>query len=399
MTPRRLALCLVSVALAASAQRSPLPPDRLAQVRGALDAMYRLDFATAETRCRTMIARWPDDPVGRVYLARVYWQQLLVEERALTVHRFIQPDFFVEKPPERLSADPEAAGRFRAANIEAVRQAEEAVRKRPADPAALFLLGAAYQNEASFLLAINREWWQAFRAGSRSERAHRELLRMDRNYSDALLVTGLFHYTVGALPWSLRWIPLLLGYHGKKAAGLREMEEAAAKGGIVAEDARALLAVLYAIDGRHPPALRKLEELKAKYPENYLTQLDIAGIRMRAGSPAAAIETYRGVLNRLSAAPPGGYPLERAIVLNQLGIASRRAKNLAEAEKWLRSSLSEPSASPRTRTQALLELAKTLDLSGRRDEARALYGQVLDSGDQTGPRQEAERYLKRSYRE
>ena len=355
----RAAICVLGLAGGLCAQRSPLPTDRLEKVRGALDAIYRMDFAAAEARCRDMIAAWPDDPAGRVYLARVYWQQLLVEERALTVHRFVQPDFFVAKPPKKLTADPAAVARFRKASAEAIQQAEAAAQKHPADPAALFVLGAAYQNEASFLLAISREWWQAFRAGSRSERAQRRLLNLDRGYSDALLVTGLFHYSVGALPWNLRWIPLLLGYHGGKSAGEREMEQAAAKGQIVADDARALLAVLYAIDGRYEPALRKLEELGAKYPENYLTQLDIAGIRLRRGNPAGAIEIYRNVLDR---AYPG---LERAIVCNRLGIAYREAKNYAESEKWLRASLDDPTASARTKDQARVELATTRD-QGRR---------------------------------
>jgi tetratricopeptide (TPR) repeat protein len=346
------ALGLLCLATGVYAQRSPLPPDRLARVRGVLDAMYRLNFDAAEARCRAMIAASPSDPAGRVYLARVYWQELLVKEHALTVRRFIQPDFFVEKPPAKIAADPAAVARFKQASADAIVRAQAAAERHPGDPAALFLLGAAYQNEASFLLAISRDWWQAFRAGSRSERAQRELLRMDAGYSDALLVTGLFHYTVGALPWNLRWIPFLLGYRGTKSAGVREMEEAAAKGQIVADDARALLAVLYAIDGRYDPALRELEELRAKYPENYLTELDIAGIRLRQGQTGTAIEIYRNMLKRTYAG------LEKAVVYNQLGIAYRRSKNFAESEKWFRTSLADPAASPRAKREAEAELAR-----------------------------------------
>jgi tetratricopeptide (TPR) repeat protein len=387
----------------AGAQRSPLPQDRLAQVRSALDAMYRMDFETAEARCRKMIEAWPDDPAGFVYLARVYWQQLLVQDRALSVHRFIQPDFFVEKPPTRLTADLNAVARFRKANTDAIARAETAVRNRPGDPASLYLLGAAYQNEASFLLSISRQWWQAFRAGSRSERADRELLKLDPGYSDALMVIGLFHYTVGALPGNIRWIPLLLGYHGTKAAGEREMELAAARGQLVADDARALLAVLYAIDGRYSQALAKLEELAAKYPENYLTQLDIGGIKLRMGKPDEAVAVYRKVLDRIDGPTAAGGAaaavLERAIVFNQLGIAYRKMGRHAEAERWLRTSLVDRSATAYTRAQAQLELGKTLDREGRRGEATAQYRLVLEGPDRAGAHDEAEGLLKRPYKE
>lgn len=351
MSFKRLALCMLLPPVV-FAQRSPFPPDRLARVRGVLDALYRMNFAAAESRCREMIAAWPDDPVGRVYLARVYWQQLLEEDRALTVYRFIQPDFFVEKPTTRITADPGAIARFQQAAAEAIAQAQASAQRRPRDPAALFLLGAAFQNEASFRLAVTREWWQAFRAGSRSERAQRELLKLDPTYADALLVTGVFHYTVGALGWNLRWIPLLLGYHGTKSQGEREIEQAAARGQIVADDARALLALLYTMDHRYDAALQKLEELGAKYPENYLTQLDIAGIRLRRGNPSAAIQIYNHVLSQANPR------LERAIVYNQLGIAWRESKNYTESRKWLEASLSDPAASPRTKAQARVELAR-----------------------------------------
>jgi hypothetical protein len=95
---RFLRLSLVCLCAAAWAQRSPLPPDRMAKVGGVLDAVYRLEYDKAEKVSREMIRDWPEDPVGYVYLARVLWQQLLLEERALTLDRFSHPDFFSENP-------------------------------------------------------------------------------------------------------------------------------------------------------------------------------------------------------------------------------------------------------------------------------------------------------------
>jgi tetratricopeptide (TPR) repeat protein len=366
-------------------------------VRGVLDAVYRLEFETAEARCRQMMAARPSDPAGAVYLARVYWQQLLVGERALTVHRFTQPDFFVGKPPEQLATDPAAVEKFRRASAEAIRLAEAAAKKNPRDPAALFLLGVAYQNEAAFLLAIKRDWWAAIRAGNRSERAHQDLLLADRQCADGLLVTGVFHYTVGAVPWAIRWIPLLLGYHGSKETGRKEIEQAAAQGQLVADDARALLAVLDEIEGKHKEALGRLRVLESRYPENVLTQMDIGGILLRTGQAGAAIETYRKALGQLERGGGAARVVERAAVWNQLGVAERAAGHAAESEQWLKRTAGDASASAQSRARGQLELGKTLDAAGRRKEAVAQYEQVLRQRDFAGTQAEASRYLRKAY--
>src|SRR5512140_183222 len=108
----RLAACAVLLCATGVAQRSPLPPDQLAKVRGVMDAVYRLDYAKAETRSREMISQWPEDPAGYVFLARVYWQKILFDQRALSLERFSKPDFFSETPRYKTAADPAAAQRF-----------------------------------------------------------------------------------------------------------------------------------------------------------------------------------------------------------------------------------------------------------------------------------------------
>ena len=392
MRAARLAFCAVLLCATGVAQRSPLPPDRLAKVRGVLDAVYRLEYAKAETRSREMIAQWPEDPAGYVYLARVFWQKLLFEQRALSLERFSQPDFFSETPRYKTALDPAAAQRFRAASEEAMRRARAFAAKRPKDPAALYLAGAAYQNEASFQISMNNAWLAAVRAGHQSYQAHRELLALDSGYGDAHFVTGIYNYTVGSLPWKIRWIAVLLGYQGSKERGREELELAAARGDIVADDARTILTLLYSREKRYDLAIGKLDELCKRYPENYLTRLDLAGLLVRRGEPAAAVEVYREML-----ATPG--PVEKAIVYNSLAITYRTMKDYAQAEKWLRLVLSGNSSPPRSRATALLELGKTLDLAGRRAEAVQQYRLVQQAADYDNSHREAAQYLNRPYRE
>jgi tetratricopeptide (TPR) repeat protein len=390
---RLSAVCLCAVAWA---ERSPLPPDRLAKVRGVLDAVYRLEYDKAEKVSREMIRDWPEDPVGYVYLARVLWQQLLLEERALTLDRFSHPDFFSENPVFKAVMDPAAAQRFRTASEEAIRRARALAAQKPRDPAALYLLGAAFQNEASFQLSMNNAWLAAIRAGHQSYQAHRTLLALDANYGDAHLVTGIYNYAAGSLPWKIRWIALLLGYHGSKERGRAELE-AAAKGGIVADDALTVLVLLDAIDERWDLAIGNLEKLRGKYPENYLLSLDLAGLDVRRGRPAAAAGICRQLLAAIDAKRPGFARLDKAVVFNHLAIALRAMKDYAQAEKWLRLALSGDSAPARSRSVTLLELGKTLDLAGRRDEALQQYRLVRQLPDYANSHHEAAQYLGHPY--
>jgi tetratricopeptide (TPR) repeat protein len=185
---------------------------------------------------------------------------------------------------------------------------------------------------------------------------------------------------------------VLLGYQGSKERGREELELAAARGDIVADDARTILTLLYSREKRYDLAIGKLDELCKRYPENYLTRLDLAGLLVRRGEPAAAIEVYRQVL-----ATPGS--VEKTIVYNNLALTCRIMKDYAQAEKWFRLALSGNSSPARSRVAALLELGKTLDLAGRRAEAVEQYRLVQQAADYDNAHREAAQYLNRPYRE
>ena len=77
----------------------------------------------------------------------------------------------------------------------------------------------------------------------------------------------------------------------------------------------------------------------------------------------------------------------RIEVLRELGVIARDADRLPESETWLRESLKEPEAwqagwstdrSGLNRAWALLELARTVHLDGRGDEAAATLREALD---------------------
>ena len=394
----RIQLALVIGCLSVSAQGPPLfAPDKLAMLKLAMDETFNLNHDHAAAICREYIKRWPDDAAGYAYLARVYWSEEIATRQLLSLDRFADDDFFSDLSPFKVAVQPAMEMRFRKASEEALVKGKASVRLNPADRAARFALGVAYQNLASFEAALKTNWWQAVRHGDQALKYHSELVSSQQPVPDARVTTGIYQYAVGSVPWKMRWLSFLLGYHGDKAAGIRELEIAADQGVLAAGDARLMLALLHTLDKRFDAAYGHLEKLHAKYPRNYLLELEMGSAAARRSRPMEAESIYQDILRQIDAKRNGYERLEHAIVFNQLGALARDARHLDVSERWLRRSIGEAGAAPRTRTVARLGLGKTLDLMGRRSEAMELYRTVYAAEDFGGSRREAERLLKKPF--
>ena len=388
------ALCAVVVLAASPVCAGDLfPPEQMARIRDGLRDIYNLDHQRAAATFEHLIADSPEDPAGYVYLATTLWRQELSEKQELSIDRFAASDFFAEKSHPLGSVDPALEARFRHLSDQAIASAKRRLSRTPGDRASLFLLGQTYQNLASFEASLKRNWWAAFRFGSRAYDYHRELLRRDPQFYDARLATGVCTYVVGSLGWSARWLALLMGYRGSAERGKTEIESAARQGQLAADDARVILVVIHTREHDYQRAYGYLAELHRSYPRNYLFELDMAGLALRMKRPDQAIGAYREILRKHDAREHNYQKLERASLYNRVGVAFRAKNDLAESLDWFRRALEQPAASANAITLAHLELGKTLDRMGRRTDAIAQFRVVAASPDVAGSRQEAERLL------
>jgi tetratricopeptide (TPR) repeat protein len=386
-------------ALAASACGQGLfPPEQLERLRAGLRDVYSLEYDRAEQNFQRMIDEASDDPAGYTYLAWTYWVRELGLKQELSIDRFAASDFFAEVPKYQMRVDPAVEARFRRMSELAIEKARARLDKNPGDRAAQYLLGVAYQNLASFEASLKRNWWAAFRHGSRTYRYHRELLRQDPNFHDARLAIGVYQYVAGSLGWSVKWVAFLMGYRGSKERGKQELQTAVEKGSLAPDDARVILTLIHTRERNYRKAFDYLTELLRKYPQNYLVHLDMGGMALLLKQPEAAVEIYQDILRRQEAGMARYSGLERASVFNRLGVALRQKGDFRESAAWLEKALGDAAASARSRTIARLELGKTLDLLGRRQDAREQYQVVAQAEDIAGSRQEAQDLLRRPYR-
>jgi tetratricopeptide (TPR) repeat protein len=393
----RVLLFLPAFGAPSECQTRVLSPQILSRAKETLAAIYNLDYDRAEALARRLTADLPDHPAGDVLLARTEWARQLSQERGLSIERFAGSDFFQGAPRYRIRVDASAERRFREISEQAIRKAKARIDRDPGDVESRYLLGLAYQHIASYDFSMKRDWWSAFQNGSKTLKYHRELLHAGPDFIDPRLSTAVEYYVAAAVPWYTKWLSVALGYRGDKERGKRELEQVAEKGILAADDALTILALFYSRDGQHTEALKKLAELQRRHPGNYLAHLERAGALLRLGRAAEATAVYREILEKIENARDGYQRLERASVFNRTGVAVRAAGDPAAAAGWFERALADPQRSSRTRTVALLELGKTLDLLGRRAEAVQSYRQALEAEDFADSRREAQQYLARAY--
>jgi tetratricopeptide (TPR) repeat protein len=142
-----------------------------------------------------------------------------------------------------------------------------------------------------------------------------------------------------------------------------------------------------------------LSILLNRYPKNYLIHLDMGGIALLMERPQAAIVIYEDILRVIATGGDRYAKLDKATVENRMGVAYREQRNLPESVKWLRRALGESDATPISRVVSHLELGKTYDRLGQREQAIEQYRRVTALEDFANSRGEAREFLQKAFRD
>ncbi|MBM3763779.1 MAG: tetratricopeptide repeat protein [Acidobacteria bacterium] len=387
---------LLLAAFVAHAQQ--FPADGVRRARAVMDAIFSLDHAAGEKLCRDWIATAPEDPGGYVYLARTKWSEELSTRRALSLERYASPEFFSDDERYRLPVPPATVNSFRSFNTAGITRAKAMLARNPRDAWALFTLGVGHQNEATLEATFLHNWWTAFRQGTSAYRAHAQLRDMHQGLVDARLVPSVYRYVAGTVPWRVRWLAALLGFRGSAEGGRKDLEEVASRALLTNDDARTVLALIYAREKNFTDANRHLSDLRRRFPRNYIVHLDLGSIAMQMKRSDEAARLFREILIAIESKQNGYERLDSATVLNHLGTAERASRRFESALEQHRRSLTDSSATARTRAIAQLETGRVYDLMGRRAEAIAAYRQVRSIPEMPGIAQQARAHEAKAYR-
>jgi predicted Zn-dependent protease len=352
-------------------------------------ALYSLDYAGAGRAFEEIVRIAPDRPQGYLYRATNTWFKSLFAQRLLSTSLYSQDEFYAQKEKK---PDPAVDRAFRADIDRAIKAGEALVKANPNDLDALYYLGAAHGALGGYEASMARAFLSALKHGSKSVDLHEKVLKANPKYDDAYLTVGMYHYVVGSLPFAVKILVAMGGVRGSRKDGLAELERAAKSATRVNDDAKVILASLYARENRLADSLAMLRELKAKYPANYVVSIEEAGTLVRLERFDEAYAAFDRLL-----ANPRVTGEAKDYVAFAYADALKRGKRYDRAVATYGEVWAWPKADPDLVTLARLGAGEAHDALGQRKEALAQYEAVLKRADVLDSRRKAQQYKKAPY--
>ncbi len=379
----------------AAAQRVDTNPlNRDPQVQKAFADFYKLDYARALPQFDRVQAAHSTDPIATDYVLYVTLFQELFRLDLLDTTFYANDGFLTGK--HTVVVDPKVRDRVKALAGKAIDQANTRLDKNPKDVDALFARGWAKSLEATYEAMVERSFVSALRQASSAKNDCEDVLDVDPNYVDAKLITGIYRYTVGALPFGFKLLFGVVGIHGSKSEGMAMLRDSAERGVITSVESRTVMALFLRRDAKYKKALAIDEALAAKYPHNFLFCLERANVSKDAGQGMKAVALYEELIRQ--AQRPGYFPsahLELAYF--GLGATLRGQHRYQESVDAFREGAFQPTTSPELKRRSLLAAGEVYDLMHQHDKAEQQYEAVIRAGRNTTQGDLAHKYLEDAY--
>jgi hypothetical protein len=383
-------------------------PSRLDELRAqGSEALFNLDYDLARQRFKELTRLYPDDPIGPQMLATTLWLETLNRARRLQAAIYSTQSFYSkteDKPDPQLSKD------FSDLTRAATRLATTRLRLNPRDPQTLYVLGATESLKASFAATVERRFMAALRNGSSGVEKHREVIKIDPDFHDARLTIGMYDFIVGTLPLPARILAGIAGVRGSKKRGIQTLERVAKDGHWMRDDAKVLLIAIYKREKHFQKALTLSQELRHKYPRNYLLSLETADtlvslaaldrqerrIKEAETLEREALNTFEELLHERPT--PGDVPRALDLIRVRYGEALLLMDQPGRAAEQFLAATAVRRADAGMVTRAHLLAAQAFDIAGKRTEALAEYRMVLSRPNVYDSYDQARRGLKKPYK-
>jgi len=366
---RLCALPLVLLALLAGpalrAQAPPSPASILADpgfqeaATKGLDALYDMDFATADEIFNELALRYPDHPVSPFLHGLLPWWAMQLE-------------------PDDTSQD----DAFLAAMDEVIARCDRRLKADRGDVDALFFKSGALAFRGR-LHSDRRRYLRAARDGKQALGYLRDVLARDPGNDDLYFGIGLFDYLADVVPKRYKILrPFALFFpKGNRERGLAELDRAMTEGRFVGtETAYSLLQIHYVFEQNFPAALRLAQGLRQRYPNNSLFHLYEGRIDERLGRVAEASRVFEEILALCQKGRTGYTDAVEEQALYVLSRVEMQRDHHSVALAYLERLEDLNARRPlRTDYQSLARLrhGMALDALGRRSEAVRCYREAL----------------------
>jgi hypothetical protein len=241
--------------------------------------LYNFDFAGAQTILKDHSKSDPADPLSYSVQAAAYLFSEMYRLQILQTEFFVDDNNIVSK--KNLKADPIIRTEIFNALDQARQKAMARLNANPSDRDALFAMCMSAGVETDYTALIERRQWRGLKMARQANSFAQKLLNMNPPFYDAYNTSGMIEYTVGSLPFFLRWFIHFDRIEGDKATGIRNLKMVAQFGRYYGPFSRILLAVIYLREKKTDQAEQLLTGLTNEFPENPLFKSELTLIRAK----------------------------------------------------------------------------------------------------------------------
>ena len=258
-----------SIAFAAGEQAN-------AEIDQAFTCMYNTDFSRANSHLDRYVAAHPNDPLGYAIRASA---DLFSEFDRLGI---LESEFFADDKriieKKRLQPDPDLRNKFFQAVNQAQNLASKTLATNPDDQNALFAMAITQGVTMDYTALVEKRQLSSLSSARRANNYAQRLLKLNPQFYDAYLTTGLSEYLLGSLPFYLKWFVHFDGVNGSKDQGINNLQLVARSGHYLRPFAKILLAVVYLREKQPRQTQKLLAGLTSEYPQNPLLRKELAKV-------------------------------------------------------------------------------------------------------------------------
>jgi tetratricopeptide (TPR) repeat protein len=365
------------------------------QVREAYEHFYNLDYAGAVERFERFHAEHPGDPQATALLLNAELFQELYRLDLLDTTFYANDGFLTGR--HATEENPKARDRILGLADEAIREADWRISRNPNDVDALFARAWVRSLKCTYVAMVQRGFGAGFRLATKGKDDAKRVLELDPDYVDAKLITGVYEYVVGALPWPFKLLIGFAGITGSKSEGLKMLNDAGNRGVITSIESRTVIALFLRREGRYQEAIQVVRRLKGQYPRDFLFCLEEANLRKDAGEGMTAVKAYQEII--ADSARPGYFAqAQLELAYFGLGDALRGQRHFGEAAQAYEHAASTKNVSPELKIRSLLAAGECRDMNGERSLAIRDYQAAIDTGPNTSRADTARKRLHTPYR-
>ena len=389
-----LSACLPALSQSNSTASAPHGAPHDPQTDTAFDHFYNMDYDRATQEFEKIVEKHPNDPFAVNHLLTSVLMHDLYDTGAMNTGDYAN-DSFIGRTPR--PTDTKIKDRIKELVRRAEALEEQQLKANPKDVNALYCRGVTRAQFSVYTGLVERAWFSALRNAVGARHDHEHVLEIDPSYVDAKMVVGTHNYVIGRLPWTVKVAAALAGLSGSAEKGLDYLREVAKSDGENSVDAKVVLTLFLRREHLYDEALGYMNELSAKYPRNHLFLTEVANLQRASGRLQEAEVTYRKVWQYGREGKYGTLHYELAAW--GLGELLRSEKNLAAAATAYDLVNEAPNPDPDILQKANLAAGEMYDLLDKRELAMKKYQTVLAGNANTGPADQARRYIKEAYRE